>query len=41
MAKLVIGENDLETWCKNNNREDLLIEWDYFYTQSYYAEVKY
>lgn len=29
MAKLVIGENDLETWCKNNNREDLLIEWDY------------
>ncbi len=29
MAKLIIGENDLETWCKKNKREDLLQEWDY------------
>lgn len=29
MAKLIVGENDLETWCKNNHREDLLDEWDY------------
>lgn len=29
MAKLIIGENDLETWCKANNRDDLLDEWDY------------
>ncbi|MBD5543463.1 MAG: hypothetical protein HDR01_04240 [Lachnospiraceae bacterium] len=29
MAKLVVGVNDLETWCKNNYREDLLEEWDY------------
>lgn len=29
MAKLIIGENDLKTWCKKNNRENLLIEWDY------------
>lgn len=29
MAKLVIGGNDLKTWCKKNNRENLLREWDY------------
>ena len=29
MAKLIVGENDLETWCINNHREDLLDEWDY------------
>ncbi|MBR6548784.1 MAG: zinc-ribbon domain-containing protein, partial [Clostridia bacterium] len=27
--KLFIGFNDLETWCKQNNREYLLDEWDY------------
>lgn len=27
MAKLVVGENDLETWCKNNGYEELLNEW--------------
>lgn len=27
--KLIQGVNDLETWCKENNREDLLDEWDY------------
>ena len=29
MAKLIIGKNDLETWCRNNEREDLLEEWNY------------
>lgn len=29
MAKLVVGENDLKTWCENNNKDDLLSEWDY------------
>lgn len=29
LAKLIIGENDLETWCKDNDREELLEEWDY------------
>ena len=29
MSKLVQGVNDLETWCKENNRQDLLSEWDY------------
>lgn len=27
MSKLIKGQNDLETWCKQNNREDLLVEW--------------
>ena len=27
--KLLKGFNDFETWCKNNNRNDLLEEWDY------------
>ena len=27
MRKLIKGQNDLETWCKQNNREDLLVEW--------------
>lgn len=27
MRKLIKGQNDLETWCKQNNREDLLAEW--------------
>ena len=26
--KVLKGYNDLETWCKNNGREDLLREWD-------------
>lgn len=29
MGKLEIGINDLETYCKQNNRLDLLNEWDY------------
>lgn len=27
MIKVKIGVNDLETWCKENNREDLLEQW--------------
>ena len=27
--KVFKGHNDLETWCKNNNRVDILHEWDY------------
>jgi len=27
--RILIGFNDLESWCKNNNRADLLDEWDY------------
>lgn len=27
--KLIQGVNDLEIWCKENGREDLLEEWDY------------
>ena len=27
--KLVIGENDLQTWCFQNNRKDILDAWDY------------
>lgn len=27
--KVLKGYNDLETWCNNNGREDLLSEWDY------------
>ena len=27
--KTMKGFNDLETWCKNNKREDLLKEWNY------------
>lgn len=27
--KLLYGFNDFETWCKNNKREDLLLEWYY------------
>lgn len=26
---LIVGKNDLETWCKNHHREELLMEWDY------------
>ena len=29
MAKLVIGINDFETWCKNNDKMKFLEEWDY------------
>lgn len=29
LARLITGENDLNTWCKKNNRENLLREWDY------------
>lgn len=29
MAKLERGINDLETYCKNNDRQELLEEWDY------------
>ena len=27
--RVLPGFNDLETWCQNNNRNDLLEEWDY------------
>ena len=27
--KILVGFNDFESWCKNNNRNDLLAEWDY------------
>ena len=27
--KLLIGYNDLETWCHQHNREDILDSWDY------------
>lgn len=26
---LVRGVNDLETWCKQHNRQDILDAWDY------------
>lgn len=26
-GRLLLGNNDFETWCKTNSREDLLIEW--------------
>lgn len=29
MSKLIRGVNDFESWCNNNNRLDLLSEWDY------------
>lgn len=29
MVKIKKGINDLETWCRNNRREDLLEQWDY------------
>ena len=29
MPKLEVGKNDLETWCKQNNKEYLLDEWNY------------
>ena len=29
MGRVIIGKNDLETWCKQNNREDILNEWDF------------
>ena len=29
MSKLVFGLNDLEIWCRNNNKVELLSEWDY------------
>lgn len=28
MARLIVGQNDLETWSKQNNRKELLAEWD-------------
>ena len=28
MTKLVFGVNDFKTWCEQNNRADLLAEWD-------------
>lgn len=27
--KILVGFNDLETWCINNNRKDIITEWDY------------
>ena len=27
--RVIIGTNDLKTWCIKNNKEDLLEEWDY------------
>ena len=29
MKKPIIGKNDLKTWCKQNDKEYLLDEWDY------------
>lgn len=29
LSSVIIGKNDLETWCKQNNREDILQEWDF------------
>ncbi len=28
MARLVVGVNDLKSWCEHNGRTDLLAEWD-------------
>ncbi len=28
-ADLLVGENDLRTWCEQNNRNDILNEWSY------------
>lgn len=28
MKKVIVGTNDLESWCKSNKRNDLLTEWD-------------
>lgn len=28
MNKLIFGSRDFENWCKQNNREDLLVEWN-------------
>lgn len=28
MKRVVIGENDLRTWCEQNDRKDLLLQWD-------------
>lgn len=27
--RILVGFNDFESWCKNNDRNDLLTEWDY------------
>jgi hypothetical protein len=29
MSKVIKGVNDFESWCKQNNHEDLLSEWDF------------
>ena len=29
MSKLIVGQNDIETWCKQHNREELLEEWNH------------
>lgn len=29
MSTVIKNQNDLKTWCKLNNRPDLLNEWDY------------
>lgn len=29
LSSVIIGKNDLETWCKQNNKEYILQEWDY------------
>lgn len=34
MSKLIIGQNDFETWCRHNNRLDLLLEWDYSFNDN-------
>ena len=26
MTRLIVGQNDLETWCKQNNREDFSLK---------------
>ena len=33
--KLIIGVNDLNTWCKQNGRMELLIEWNYEKNNAY------
>lgn len=29
MGRVTFGKNDLQSWCEQNNRLDLLQEWDY------------
>ncbi len=29
MGQFITGENDLQTWCLKNKREEIIGEWDY------------